>query len=543
MYLENFIADYQAWQGGESIFIEAPTGMGKTSFVLDQLVADAMNNRQEVLFLSNRYLLKEQIKHSVAKRQGIPIEDNNWLEEIEEFEGITVISYQKVQVLMEMDNAERYLNRERYKFTVFDEIHYILEDSIFNPHIYYLLQFIQKAHSIKVFMSATLEETKNYLLNTEILGKIIPYSNVRLNEFVEREQLDGYIYQCLGRQKYIWKYSIPKQRRKLIVKYFKDFHQIVELINRSEEKWLIFVSNKASVGSWKSAIRKSVDVIYADNKEKELVDQIVKYERFEKQVLITTKLLDNGVNFKDQQLCNIVIDTISRVEFLQMLGRKRILEDETANLFIPKKSLKYFSGYFNLSIRKSLDLVNAGRTSEDLMKECFADSTVYEMTRRFYVLRDGILMLNPAGAYKLSLIAKFLCDMQEAMQEDEWAFIKEQLKWLDMQEDFSEENLLPDVIKEKVYAEVNEYLKRSAGVWMDKKRQNEFRQELGKLFCEAGLYEKRGNRAPGKQVIEKIIKTEFPRYDLEVKKASRKGEISLWRVEVKKDVLDNQNTF
>ena len=133
--------------------------------------------------------------------------------------------------------------------------------------------------------------------------------------------------------------------------------------------------------------------------------------------------------------------------------------------------------------------------------------------------------------------------MQEAMQEDEWAFIKEQLKWLDMQEDFSEENLLPDVRKEKVYAEVNEYLKRSAGVWMDKKRQNEFRQELGKLFCEAGLYEKRGNRAPGKQVIEKIIKTEFPRYDLEVKKASRKGEISLWRVEVKKDVLDNQNTF
>ena len=78
---------------------------------------------------------------------------------------------------------------------------------------------------------------------------------------------------------------------------------------------------------------------------------------------------------------------------------------------------------------------------------------------------------------------------------------------------------------------------------MDKERQNEFRQELGKLLCQAGLYEKRGNRAPGKQVIEKIIKTEFPRYDLEVKKASRKGEISLWRVEVKKDVLDNQNTF
>ena len=87
--------------------------------------------------------------------------------------------------------------------------------------------------------------------------------------------------------------------------------------------------------------------------------------------------------------------------------------------------------------------------------------------------------------------------MQEAMQEDEWAFIKEQLKWLDMQEDFSEENLLPDVRKEKVYAEVNEYLKRSAGVWMDKKRQNEFRQELGKLFCERDYMKNGETELPG----------------------------------------------
>ena len=542
MYLENFIATYRAWQGGESIFIEAPTGMGKTTFVLNQLVSDAMNDQMEVLFLTNRYLLKEQIKHLVAKRQGIPIEDNNWLEEIEEFEGITVISYQKVQMLMEMDNAERYLNRERYKFTVFDEIHYILEDSIFNPRIYYLLQFIQKAHSIKVFMSATLEETKDYLLNTEILGKVIPYSNVRLNEFVEREQLDGYIYQCLGRQKYIWKYFIPKQRRKLSVKYFKDFHQIVELINRSEEKWLIFVSNKASVGSWKSAIRKSVDVIYADDKEKELVDQIVKYERFEKQVLITTKLLDNGVNFKDRQLCNIVIDTISRVEFLQMLGRKRIQGDDSVKLYIPKKSRKYFSGYYNLSVLKSLEFVNTGKTSEDLMKECFADSTVYEVARRFYIVRNGTLTVNPAGVYKLKLIEKFLLDMQVAMQIDEWAFIKEQLKWLDMQEDFSEKNMLPDFSKEKVYETVNELLKSSVGEWMDKDRQDMFRKKLGELVCRIGLYEKRGNRIPGKQVIEKILRTEFPCYELEVKKASRKGEVSLWRIVVKKDVLGDKDS-
>lgn len=543
MHLENFIKNFRSWQGVDSIFIEAPTGMGKTTFVLNQLVENAMNKQQEVLFLSNRYLLKEQIKHSVAKKQGIPVEDNNWLEEIGEFEGITILSYQKIQTLMEVNNAGRYLDIKRYKYTVFDEIHYILEDSIFNPYIFYLLQFIQKCPNTKVFMSATLAETKDYLIDSGILGKVIPYSNVRLNAMVERELVESYIFRITGYEKYIWHYTIPKQKRKIEVKYFSDFTQIVELINRSSEKWLIFVSNKASVESWKSAIRKSVDVIYADDKDQEMVDQIVKYERFEKQVLITTKLLDNGVNFKDCLLRNIVIDTISRVEFLQMLGRKRIQGDDSIKLYIPKKSRRYFAGYYNLSVLKSLDLVNAGKTSKELVKECFANSTVYEMARRLYIVKDGTLVLNPAGAYKLSLMAKFLCDMQEAMQEDEWAFIKEQLKWLDLQEDFSEKNMLPDVKKEKVYAEVNEYLKKSTAVWMDKERKNEFRQELGKLLCQAGLYEKRGNRAPGKQVIEKIIKAEFPRYDLEVKKASRKGEISLWRIVVKKDVLGDQNSF
>ena len=77
---------------------------------------------------------------------------------------------------------------------------------------------------------------------------------------------------------------------------------------------------------------------------------------------------------------------------------------------------------------------------------------------------------------------------------------------------------------------------------MDKKRQDEFRQEIGKRFCQAGFYKKRGNRVPGKQVIENIIKAKCPDYKLEVKKASRKGEISLWRIVWEKDVLGDKNT-
>ena len=537
MYLENYIQNFEAWQCGESIFIEAPTGMGKTSFVLNQLVADAIRNGREVLYMSNRFLLKEQVKFMVARKQGIPAEDSKWLEGIEEFEGITIVSYQKIQALMEVDRAGKYLDQSRYKYTVFDEVHYILEDSMFNPHIMYLLEYIQKVRNVKIFISATLQETKEYLLSSGVLGKIIPGTERVINEILVKEQLDTYTFRCIGNEKYIWHYSIPRRADKIKVKYFTDFSQIAELINQSDEKWLVFVSNKASVGMWKGEIQKSVDVIYADDKDQEIVEQIVRYERFEKQVLITTKLLDNGVNFKDQRLRNVVIDTISRVEFMQMLGRKRISGDESINLYIPKKSRKYFAGYFNLSVRKCLNYVNDSKTSEVLMKECLADPTVYEIVRRYYVVQEGELTLNPAGAYKLSSLAGFLSDMQQKMEEDEWAYVKEQLKWLDMREAFSEENALPDFKGEKINAEIQSFLEESSGCWMGKTKQLEFRKELGKLMVKVGLYEKRGNRVPGKNVIEKMLLTKYPRYRLAVKKSSRKDDETLWRVEVKNNGL------
>lgn len=537
MHVKDFVTNYNAWKQNESVFIEASTGMGKTTFVLEQLVKDAKKEGKEVLFLSNRHLLKEQVKHAVAKQQGIPDVDAEWLESVDEFDGITVMSYQKVQKLREANNATRYLNPMRYKYTVFDEAHYIVEDAMFNPHILYLLQYIRETTNVKIFMSATLEEVKEYLIGSGILGKIIPHTNVRVDNVTQTEMLDGVVFRCVGVPRFIWKYSLPQKRRKLDVRYFENFSQIVDLINMSEEKWLIFVSNKKYVDEWKREIKKDVDVIYADHKEKHIVDQIVMNERFEKQVLITTKLLDNGINFKDPRLCNIVIDTVSRVEFIQMLGRKRILGDETLHTFIPKKNLKYFSSFYNMSVRKMIEKTSGNNTSEDLLKECFEEYSSYEMIRRFYIVQDGSLMLNPAGAYKLKLLAKFLCEMQKALLCDEWAFVKEQLSWIDMQDSFVVSNMLPDFRKEKMREDIKKYLEERTGKWMDKSEQCIFRRNISELFWNIGLCEKKGNRVPGKLIIEKMLKAEFPCYKLEVKKSSRKGEVSLWRIVVNGDDL------
>lgn len=72
MYIKNLIKnDYKMWKGGDSIFIKAPTGTGKTTFVLNQLLKEAKKDGREVLYLNNRFLLKEQVKSKVMQMQGL----------------------------------------------------------------------------------------------------------------------------------------------------------------------------------------------------------------------------------------------------------------------------------------------------------------------------------------------------------------------------------------------------------------------------------------------------------------------------------------
>ena len=73
------IYGYKMWKGYESIFISAPTGTGKTTFVLQTLLPEAKKEGKEVLFLSNRFLLKEQIKKKVVKLQKLEGQNENGL--------------------------------------------------------------------------------------------------------------------------------------------------------------------------------------------------------------------------------------------------------------------------------------------------------------------------------------------------------------------------------------------------------------------------------------------------------------------------------
>lgn len=547
MYLEDVVGNvYREWKGGESVFISAPTGVGKTTFVLNQLVPEAKRRGKEVLFLSNRTILRDQIKSIVAKRQEIP-NDTEFLRNVEEFDGITLMSYQKLQAMQEKKSLNRYMDMERYLYVVFDEIHYILEDSLFNPKICYIQEFIRNCSSVKVFLSATMREAQEYILTNLLDDKRFDYTRKeKVTNNISREIMNT-VGCTAGIYSYIWYVDFPKQKRKMQVKYFDKFERIAVRINRSTEKWLVFIGNKSKAGEWTNKIERPYEVVSADTKETEIVDGIIQNEKFEKDVLVTTKLLDNGVNFKDSALKNIVLDTISEVEFMQMIGRKRLQEGEEITVYIPKKSKMFFVGYDNLHFLKIQRILEGDLQRKTFIQEVLDVPETYEIVRRFfvhlYVKEDyeaeekGVLKLNVAGKYKVDHLHTFVKRMEEAMEEDAYAFVKEQLKWLGQESDFSEENDLLYEDRQNEFVNLQNYLQKMKDVELNKDQQNVFREKLTLYITLLGNELKSG-RTVGKSIITKFFEEQKLPYYIEVKKATKKGDISKWIVRRQEHGLD-----
>ena len=70
MFLENSIGDsYKDWKAGDCIFISAPTGSGKTYFILNKLLAylSSQPQKKKILYLVNRSILKQQVEKEISK--------------------------------------------------------------------------------------------------------------------------------------------------------------------------------------------------------------------------------------------------------------------------------------------------------------------------------------------------------------------------------------------------------------------------------------------------------------------------------------------
>ena len=293
-----FMDEFTKWNIDSYVFINTGTGTGKTTFIekLTQL------RQFYILVLTNRTANRKQIVNHLKKGCS----NLNQLY-------VKVMSYQELEIDIEMTSEEL----DRYDYIVCDESHYFLEDSLFNSNTNIsLMKIMGTRRAIKIFMSATNQ-----------------YIQKRITKRLQRR----YNNDLMVVQK-IFIYTMNSNATKIrnIISFESLERDLLYEIINSKEKWLIFVK---SIEQGKDIMKKIAKYLNSDEiifmyrdildlktiKEIQTFDILINEETFYQKVMISTSLLDNGVNIRSLELKNIVCFDDDPVEMVQMIGRKRSL--------------------------------------------------------------------------------------------------------------------------------------------------------------------------------------------------------------------------
>ncbi|MDK0890705.1 DEAD/DEAH box helicase [Clostridium perfringens] len=503
--------DYKQWKDGDIIKIQAQTGTGKTRFIIgdknNRGLVDNMNCFEKMIYICNRTELKRQVKLDLLKKYNKKIEyinkeekqvDTEWLDKQTVIENVTIATYHAIAE-GKLDNI--YLNKDNsldfYKYIVCDECHFFLTDSSYMNKTYLAFkELIQKSYnkSIRIFISATMQEVSN------TIDKSFENNNEKV----------------LGRKKEIHEYTSNIDYSYLNVKYFKkletDVYQLIKNDN-TDDKWLIFVTSKEKGQALKEKLNDNnitSDFIHSSKKSIEK-ENILNTGTFKTKVLITTKCLDNGVNIKDDKVKNLVILAYDKVTFIQELGRKRfnILNAPIINLYIPMLSVKSFNTLLHRQGKKFNDL-DLYKDNIEAFKRKYNDNTNYPKDL-FHLNKDMEYTVNLLGYARLFNDNTFCKDIRNKLYNDEFAYIKEQLSWLGLEDTFDKNDLIEDVVDIEDIERLEDFLEKAYNN-NEKFTKEYFTETINKIIEKDSRMKKvlneidnRKNRKKGMKIYNKLF--------------------------------------
>ncbi len=363
---------YEEWRRGDCIFISAPTGSGKTYFVLNILRPFLIQENRKVLYLVNRRILKEQIEKEI-KRIQIKTGDTINPIKVETYQSIEKKICNSEYRADENGTYKGFAENKTYDsfdYVVCDECHYFLTDSNYNANTGLSFRFIQEKfeEKIRIFISATIRNVKEYIerdnwkrydLHTPFYQFCADHE-MKIDNSFEYDWKSGCYRYLDERGNFIYpenisdgydgyhRYYGDKLERDygyLDVSVVKNVDEIIDLVRNKENegKWLIFVDSIQSGEKLRDKLKIDNDkgVVFVDSNYKNNAEglnemtQIVDKDMQSANVLIATSVLDNGINLKDIKLKNMVIMADTETEFIQMLGRKRA-DGERIKLYIYK---------------------------------------------------------------------------------------------------------------------------------------------------------------------------------------------------------------
>lgn len=413
------------------VLIKSPTGTGKTTFILEKLALYAAENNRNIVYFGNRTALNEQLKIAAKKLfYEIPSKNQNDICEFEYNESgnkLTLLNYQSIDKY----GYSRLTFLNPY-YVIFDEAHFFTEDALFNKKTYNNFKKLLQSFSgaALVFMTATPVDFE-YIFDNLVTKAINTHTHSEIYEAISTKNI----------LKYENTY-FPSNYKPLA---YSTKEEILYAMNNSSEneKWLIFVNSvkdgKDYLEKIKSYTNRKAKLLTADSKKGAVWETLIGENRFKSDVLIVTRVIDSGVNIHDTNVRHIVLPFCSEADFSQMLGRRRIndnefKDNETIKIYVEDISIQRINSKYN-QLRRNLDIIESintlaanGKDTKGLQEVLF--NAKRKNFANFISLKDGKLIYNPFAYYKLGMLEQFYLDLKNSYKANPDFYLIHIREWL-----------------------------------------------------------------------------------------------------------------
>lgn len=472
--------DFKKWDY-KRILLGSGTGRGKTTFSLGVYSKDQLQRNKSVLYLCNRAKLKKQIRDNINEYGAFGVDCN---------------TYQKLSKMILKGDVI-----PEYNVYICDEAHFFLADAEFNLYTDVVYEYIlNRKNATVIFMTATHknifariekdlkkrneEKPIKYFLPTEYdyVDKILWFKGQKgsvkgIVDKILRESPDEKImYFCNSltkMQKFYLDYS-PDKGKGDDDKYIEDSqlkymnfmcsNYDAEEDEDDEENSDVKKKKKTKANDKNYFIREhcSDDAIYYDENTGGYT--------FDGRVLVTTKVLDNGVDFKDKKIKHIICDVFDIESAIQCLGRKRVIDEDDTCIFYIRDYQYYEVNLFLKQIKNKLKSPTLFlKDKRSWIKKYGKDRSYkdYTLYFDFDILNDWTI--NTLRYDKLLHDEQLVTDMKEKVT----SYRKEILDYLGDSVDGKSIDM-EDVIAEKQMDSIEIYLKKHVGIKLSKEQQDEF---------------------------------------------------------------------
>lgn len=249
-----------------------------------------------------------------------------------------------------------------------DEAHYFLSDSEFNLYTDIIYEYlINRSHNkTLLFMTATYRNIFNKIerdiknrLRQKAIKYFLPtdYSYVNKICWFRNGDLYGIIDDLLKNtdDKIMYFCNSITKMRKLYNHYSPtkghNCDEDENVIHETKIQYMNFYCSDTSDNKGINFVKKycSKDIIYRDRNTGGY--------SYNNRLLITTKVLDNGVDFKDRKVKHIICDIFDLESAIQCLGRKRIIDENDTCTFYVRDYQSYELNLFHKKIIEQLEPV------------------------------------------------------------------------------------------------------------------------------------------------------------------------------------------